>query len=229
RDVLAAELRSLFGNIPLMGCTSAGEIGPSGYCDRSLAGVSFSSEICQAASGGIEDLHRFQITAGESLGKGLVNELTRKGGEVSEQNSFGFMLIDGLSMREEQVARAFQNALGRIPLAGGSAADGLNFGKTWVFSGGDFRRDAAALAVMTTKLPITVFKTQHFVPTEQRLVITEADPVHRLVKEINGFPAAQEYARVLAVEELELTPKRFAAFPVVVLIDGNNYVRSIQK
>jgi hypothetical protein len=49
-----------------------------------------------------------------------------------------------------------------------------------------------------------------------------------VVKEINGLPAAAEYARLLGVTERELTPSRFAASPVVVLIDGNNYVRSIQ-
>jgi hypothetical protein len=66
-------------------------------------------------------------------------------------------------------------------------------------------------------------------PTEHRLVITEADTTPRIVKEINGLPAAREYARLLGFEVGELNPKRFAAAPVVVLIDGNNYVRSIQK
>jgi hypothetical protein len=46
-------------------------MGPGGYRDRSLAGVSFSTEICQAAIGSIEDLHRFEITAGEALVKKL--------------------------------------------------------------------------------------------------------------------------------------------------------------
>jgi len=67
------------------------------------------------------------------------------------------------------------------------------------------------------------------VPTEERLVVTEADPLRRVVKEINGLPAAQEYARLLGVSPEDLSPIHFAASPVVVLIDGANYVRSIQK
>lgn len=132
-------------------------------------------------------------------------------------------------MREEVVARTMQDALGRIPLAGGSAGDDLDFGKTYVYVDGAFRSDCAALTLVTTQLPFTVFKTQHLVSTEQRLVITEADTAQRVVKEINGLPAAEEFARLLGIGVKELTPSRFAASPVVVRIDGNDYVRSIQK
>ena len=76
---------------------------------------------------------------------------------------------------------------------------------------------------------MTEFKTQHFVPTAERLVVTAADPERRIVSEINGLPAAEEYARLLGVEPGDLGPEHFAASPVVVVIDGNNYVRSIQR
>ena len=66
-------------------------------------------------------------------------------------------------------------------------------------------------------------------PTDERLVVTEADPAQRVVREINGLPAAEEYARILGIDAGELDPVHFAASPVVVLIDGANYVRSIQK
>jgi hypothetical protein len=226
---LAEEMKGLFGDALVVGCTTAGEIGPDGYGSKSVAGVSFSAEICQAVAGSIDDLKRFEIASGEAMGRRLLSSLNAKDGEVDENNSFGFLLIDGLSQREEQVARACQNALGKISVVGGSAGDGLSFRQTFVYTEGEFHSNAAALVLVTTSLPMKVFKTQHFVPTDQRLVITEADPARRVVKEINGFPAAQEYARVLGVDERDLNPKRFASFPVVVLIDGQNYVRSIQK
>jgi hypothetical protein len=50
-----------------------------------------------------------------------------------------------------------------------------------------------------------------------------------VVSEINGLPAAREYARILGVDPRDLGPASFAASPVVVLIDGGHYVRSIQK
>ena len=66
-------------------------------------------------------------------------------------------------------------------------------------------------------------------PADERLVVTEARPVERVVVEINGLPAAEEYARILGLDVGDLDPVHFAASPVVVLIDGANYVRSIQK
>ena len=228
-DALAEELRRLFAGVQVVGCTTAGAIGPGGYRDRGLAGCSFSAEVCTAVSGCIDRLHQFESSQGDALGQRLLRELERNAPQATEHNSFAFLLIDGLSVREEAVARSLQDALGRVPLAGGSAGDGLNFGKTCVYADGSFHSDGAVLTLVTTPLPFVVFKTQHFVSTDQRLVITEADTAQRLVKEINGLPAAEEYARLLGVDVHELTPSRFAAWPVVVLIDGNNYVRSIQK
>ena len=40
-EALADELRRLFRDVPLVGCTTAGEIGPSGYRQRSISGASF--------------------------------------------------------------------------------------------------------------------------------------------------------------------------------------------
>lgn len=227
-EALAKELNALFSGVRVVGCTSAGEIGPGGYRERGIAGVSFSPEVCTAVSGALDRLHQFEIAEGQTLGKRLLQELRAHTETATDQNTFALLLIDGLCLREEQVARTLQETLGKVPLAGGSAGDGMRFRKTYVFVDGSFRSDCALLTVVTTPLPFAVFKTQHFVSTDQRLVITEADPPQRVVKEINGLPAAAEYARLLGVTERELTPSRFAASPVVVLIDGNNYVRSIQ-
>jgi hypothetical protein len=59
--------------------------------------------------------------------------------------------------------------------------------------------------------------------------VTGADPDRRLVTEIDGWPAAEAYARLLGVDVTDLSPARFAARPMVVVIDGTDYVRSIQK
>jgi len=228
-NVLAEEMNRHFAGIQVVGCTTAGEIGPGGYRVHGLSGASFSSEAFTVVSGSIEGLHEFKISEGHALGQRLLQELESKAPQTTAENSFGLLLIDGLSVREEAVARSLQEALGKVPLAGGSAGDGLDFDRTFVYVDGSFRSGCAVLTLMTTPLPFTVFKTQHFVSTDQRLVITEADTTQRVVKEINGLPAAEEYARLLGVSVSELTPSRFAAWPMVVLIDGNNYVRSVQK
>jgi hypothetical protein len=228
-EVLAEEMRCLFTGVQVVGCTTAGEIGPAGYREHSLTGASFPASSFNAVSGRIDGLRQFKIATGEVLVQELLQRLESHAPQAEPDNSFALLLIDGLSMREEPVTRALQSALGGLPLVGGSAGDGVNFDRTHVYFEGRFHSDSAILILVTTPLPFKLFKTQHFVETEERLVVTEADPDLRIVKEINGLPASQEYARILGIDRRDLVPKRFAVWPVVVLIDGTNYVRSIQK
>lgn len=225
-DALADEMNHLFTGIHVVGCTTAGEIGPAGYLDHSLAGVSFSTTDFKAVAGLLTNLQQLQISKCQHFTQELLQRLEQ---EADTQNSFAFLLIDGLSKREEPVTRILQSELGNIPLVGGSAGDNLNFNSTYVYFEGHFHSDSAIVALVTTKLPFKIFKTQHFIATDKRLVVTETDTALRRVKEINGLPAAQEYARILGIDVHGLDPMRFAASPIVVMIGGTNYVRSIQK
>lgn len=228
-DVLAAEIRRLFGDTQVVGCTTAGEFSPAGCRDRSISGVSFGAGSCVAVSGRIDDLQQFEDPRGRALADELLQRLERADSGVDDGNSFALLLIDGSSVREEPVTRSLQNALGQIPLVGGSAGDGLNFGSTHVYSNGAFESASAVLVLVSTQLPFETFKTQHVDALDERLVVTAADPEHRLVTEIDGMPAAEGYARAVGAKVDSLDPLRFAAQPMVVVIDGTDYVRSIQK
>lgn len=227
--VLAAEMSRLFAGIQVVGCTTAGEIGPAGYRDHSISGASFPASSFTASAVCIEHLRELRITTATPVVQDLLQTVERRAPRANAGNSFAFLMIDGLSGREEAVTRVLQSALGKLPLVGGSAGDGVKFGSTHVYFDGRFHADSATLVVLTTPLPFQIFKTQHFVPTDKRLVVTQADAEHRIVREIDGWPAAQAYARLVGTQVENLDPQRFAAAPVVVLIDGTNYVRSIQK
>ncbi len=228
-DVLATEMRDLFAGVQVLGCTTAGEIGPAGYRDHGISGASFPCESFTATCGRLDGLQQFESIQAHSLAQDLLQRLERLEPGADPSNSFGFLLIDGLSVREEPVARSLQNAFGKLPLVGGSAGDGLGFAKTQVYYDGAFHPDSAVVALVTTNLPFRVFKTQHFVLTERRVVVTEADAARRIVFEIDGRPAAESYAQLIGVDVQTLDPARFATQPVLVLVDGTNYVRSIQK
>lgn len=228
-DVLAAEMGRLFDGIQVVGCTTAGEIGPLGYCQHSLSGVSFAAGSYVAVSGLLDHLGEFNIARAHDFAQLLLQRLESRAPNASPENSFALQLIDGLSVREEPVAHALQYALGKIAIFGGSAGDDMHYSKTSVYCDGRFHSDSAALILIHTTQPFKIFKTQHFVSTDERLVVTEADAARRIVKEINGFPAATEYARLLGVAPSELNAALFAASPIVVVLDGTDYVRSIQK
>lgn len=228
-DTLAAELKRLFADVQVVGCTTAGEIGPLGYREESITGASFPASSFAAATAFIDQLHDFRMSTATSLIQGLLQRLESRAPQANAVDSFAFLMIDGLAEREEPVSRALQNALGKLPLIGGSAGDGVKFRSTHVYFDGVFRAGGAVVVLVTTVLPFRIFKTQHFVATERRVVVTKADPEHRLVQEIDGRPAADTYAELVGVDVANLDPMRFAASPVVVVIDGTNYVRSIQK
>lgn len=229
RAVLAEEINRQFPGVPVVGCTTAGEIGPLGYRDDGLVGVSFPATTCAVVSGHLDHLQQFEIKQGLALAQTMLGELESVAPWASPDNTFAFLLIDGLSRREEPVAHALQNALGDISLFGGSAGDDLRLEHTWVFHDGAFHSDSAVLLLVSTELPFRIFKTQHFVSESERLVVTAADASRRLVKEINCLPAAEEYARIVGTTAAALNTSNFANRPVVVAIDGTDYVRSIQK
>jgi hypothetical protein len=228
REALAAALRERFDGVPVAGCTTAGEIGPAGCRDHSLAGVCFSAAACIPVVGLLEGLSTFRQEDGVALAQDLRRRL-RELAPGDGFNLFACLLVDGLFGHEEQLAHALQRGLAEVPLVGGSAGDALGFQRTYVYWNGRFVSDASVLVLAATPLPLTEFKTQHFVPTDERMVVTAADPERRLVTEINGRPAAREYARLLGVDPECLGPEHFAASPVVVVVDGTNYVRSIQR
>ncbi len=228
-DALGDELSTLFGDLPVVGCTTAGEITPRGYLHGSLTGVSIASNELTAVMARIDDLQSFEFGHGEALGHKLIADLANRGVAADGGNAFGLLLIDGLSMKEEAVVGAIYRGLDDIQLFGGSAGDGVRFGSTHVYHEGRFRKDCAVLTLVHTTHPFVVFKTQHFVSSDDKMVVTEADPARRIVTEINGEPAGREYARLVGLDVDKLTPLIFSTYPVVVKLGGAYYVRSIQK
>jgi hypothetical protein len=231
RDELAQALAIEFPNVKCIGCTTAGEITRHGYREGTLTAISFSSLHFKAwptliphlQSYRMEDGERVTQTALDALGLGLPHP------KSIPSQTFAMLLIDGMSKQEELVVSSLNRFIDPVPLFGGSAGDGLNFGKTWVYCNGHFHEDAAILTLVQTTCPFKVFKLDHFHATDQKMVVTEADPNARLVMEINAEPAAPAYARMVGLEEQELSPLIFAAHPVVVKIGGEYHVRAIQK
>ncbi len=227
---LGAALAELFGpDAPLIGCTTAGEITPLGYLDGAITGVSISGAGMVVETALVDDLKNFEFERGDAVAITTMDAMTKRGISVTGSQCFGFLLADGLSMQEEALVSAIYRNLGDVQLFGGSAGDGVKFGVTHIYYRGAFRTDCAIFSLFSSPVPFMVFKTEHFVASDKKLVITGADPARRIVTEINGEPAGHEYARLVGLEVDKLTPMIFAAYPVVVRVAGRTFVRSIQK
>lgn len=230
RAELAAALDGAFADALVVGCTTAGEITPFGYRTGSVAAVSLARSVVRAEAMLIDQLSSFAFSHGlDAVRTLMVSMGERVGTAFAGNDTFAMLMIDGLSGAEDTVLSALHAGLGDIPLFGGSAGDDLGFRATWVYKDGAFHSDAAVLVLFHTDCPFRVFKTQHFIGSDKKMVITGADPLKRIVTEINAEPAGREFARVVGLEVDELSPMIFATHPVVVKVGGADYVRSIQK
>ena len=224
---LAAQTTRAFHGAPVIGCTTAGEISSQGYTEGEIVAVGLPARHFAAELLPVPDLDRLapqELIA--RLGRAR-HGLARMRPEWPHE--FAFLLVDGLSAREDALTSALAAGLGPVPLFGGSAGDGTRFERTFVLHDGAMRRNAAVLAFLRTDCPLRVFNLDHLRPTETRMVVTKADPAHRIVRRINAEPAAQEYARILGKDPAQLTTFTFAAHPVVVRIGGKHHVRAIQQ
>lgn len=225
--VIERALVPVIGQTQVMGCTTAGEIGAGGYLTGTIVAMGLPRSLFRVATGHLSDLRRFNPDLARDLAFELRAEVTFSTADWA--NEVAFLLSDGLSMMEEQLVWALSEALGQSPLVGGSAGDGLNFGKTFVLHRGRFMTDSAVLAVLRTPCRITAFRFDHLQPTEHRMVVTDADPDKRIVREINGMPAGPEYARILGKDPQQLSPFTFAANPVLSKIGDDHHVLAIQR
>ncbi len=223
---LARSLPAAFGATRVLGCTTAGEIGAEGYAEGEIVAIGLPAPWFAVESLPV-DLARIEAEA-------LIGRMIRARAALADahpgwDSEFAFLMVDGLSVREDELTAALGPGLGPMPLFGGSAGDGTRFGETFVLSDGAFRRGHAVLTLVRSLCRVRVFSFDHLIPSERRMVVTEADPARRIVRQINAEPAAREYARLLGKDPGQLTSFTFAAHPVVVRVGGKHHVRAIQQ
>lgn len=210
---------------PLVGCTTAGEISSAaGFSESTLVACSVASSEIVARPRMLHDLGSLTPERLRELARELVGARTLAGAEA-----FAFALVDGLCMREEEVAAVLHGALG-VPLVGGSAGDDQRYRETRVYDweAGRFVASALTLVQVETTLPFRTFTSHHFRPRPPRMVVTRAEPRARRVFELDGAPAAEAYARALGLRVDELTPEVWTSHPITIRLGDRVWVRSIR-
>ncbi|PDT81274.1 FIST N-terminal domain-containing protein [Sinorhizobium sp. BJ1] len=224
---LPIEAARVFDGVPIVGCTTAGEISDAGYDEGTIVALALPTEYFRVDTVTIPDLMRLDPPA---LAAALVRTRTAMAQQYPElAHEFAMLLVDGLSQKEDELTSALAAGLGATPMLGGSAGDGTRFERTFVLDGHRLSRNAAVLALVRTECSVRVFNFDHLIPTEKRMVVTEADPHRRIVRQINAEPAAREYARLVGKDPQQLTPFTFAANPVAVRMGTRHHVRAIRQ
>lgn len=213
---------------PLIGCTTAGQVTREhGYSRGSVEAVSLAAPGLRVATELIEDLGGFCSERALETANRLFGRLGLDSPRLGY--SFAFALFDGLSLAEERAVGELYAALRGLPIIGGSAGDDLAFERTWVMVDGRTASNAAAICIAEVPVPVRDFHEQHFAPTARRMVITGADTARRVVTHIDGKPALVAYAQALGMAPEAITPSVYSANPVTVTLDGEPWVRAIQR
>lgn len=228
-EQLGQAISGYYPDTQVIGCTTSGEINSQGCLHNSLCGFALPRDSFSIATTCLHQLTNFDLQKAQTQVSDLFSDLSERSVAPQSGHSFAFLLIDGLTGLEEIVLSAVQGEIGDIPLFGGSAGDDLHFRNTQIFHDGKAHDDVAVLCVINTLLPFKVFRTQHFVEGDRKMVITSADVATRKVSEINGASAGKEYARLVGIEYDRLDPMTFASHPVMVRVGGSYYVRSIRQ
>ena len=228
--VLSEALGEAFPGVPVSGCSTAGEIGPTGMIEGGILLIAFPHKGFRLHSELITDIVRFGVERATDAAHRLKEHLRPQADRfATRSNAFAILLVDGLSNVEETVVAAINWTLGDIPLIGGSAGDSLAFHRTTLIHNGQVAQRAAIILMVESDYPFRVFKTQNFEPTPIKLVVTAADTERRTVYELNAEPAAREYAAAIGLLPDDLGPFSFASYPLVVKVGGDYYCRSIRN
>ncbi|MCB0415699.1 MAG: FIST C-terminal domain-containing protein [Bdellovibrionales bacterium] len=226
---LSNYVREYFGR-NVIACTTAGEICCEGYSENSITGIAFHGDDFVIDTIEWIDLkENCSFSEIEPLKEKYLKIKEKHLNKIKNGKTFSLLLVDGLSVKEEQLAGIIASSIEDTPLIGGSAGDGEKFNSTYVLIDGQFVQDAATLTFITTSIPFEIFKIQHIGETEKKIVITETDPESRTVKEIDGEPAAKAYAKLLGMNFEELSPTTFSEHPLTLKIGNDYFVRSIQR
>jgi len=226
-EALGEALAGEFGDVPSIGCTTAGELVSGSMLKKSVVLLAGDDQTLRGAHVAlVEDMQREAAVAAalETLGRAAGSAPA----DLDPERYVGLVLHDGLSLAEEQVMSQL-SARTNVPFVGGSAGDDARFERTYVYVNFAPHRGASALALLEPSGSFGILKTQSFEVTDRVLEVTQVDEATRTVQGFNGQPAAEEYARQLGVQPGELE-KHFRCNPLGLLMgDGKPYVRSPQR
>ena len=224
---VVAEAERLYPDVDVVACTTAGEIGQMGYDDGLIIAVGFPRSDFVSKSLVFADLNHFQVEA--EMDRVAQERVALQERSPDMEEGFAFLIVDGLSLREDALTTTISPALRDMPLFGASAGDGADFRQTFVSLNGQVLTNGAVLNLIRSTHRTKVFSLDHLEPTDIQMVVTDADPELRIVKSINAEPAGREYARIVGKDPEQLDRFTFASHPVVVRIGSDHHVRAIQQ
>lgn len=223
------------GRVRAIAATTGRAIGADGFLQQGITGFHLPAGRFKVADAIIENAADFGLPEARDLARSLRARLGR-GTAATMPHWFGVLLVDAEARCEERLIAALGTELGGVPIVGGSAGDvyfhprGSKPGTTRILHRGVAHRGAAVFCLVASATPVHAVSHTHYVPDRRRrVVITEADPAKRLVREINGRKALQAYAEAAGLKRLPRYAGECAPHPLMIRIGGQYFARGVQR
>lgn len=181
-------VKSVFGNKPVIGCTSSGAIVvPEGLIsgDAFAGMMTFSDDDLIVGVAGSE--------AGKDareIGKKIAREAINNAG-IKKVPSYFYMVAS--PKEEEDYLKGIQDVIGTVPFFGGSAADNTVEGKWSIICNDQVFSDGCAVAFFYAKNECKNMYTGAYEETANAGVVTKING-KRTLMEIDRVPAVKKYA-----------------------------------
>ena len=191
---LLTSVNEFSGGVPLIGCSTAGEIATAGPSDSSLVILAFGGSGFTVATG-----------AGTATGNGLrqasVDAVEACRGAIEEgEHRMVVLLTDGLGGDQMEVVRGAYSVVGaEVPLVGGCAGDNLKMKRTYQLFGDQVLQESVVAAAVSSDAPIGIGVRHGWRKVGDAMLVSSSGASK--VYTLNDRPALDEYLRRLDAPE----------------------------
>ena len=185
QEALLNSITEITKAIPVIGCSTAGEISSFGPSRRSVLVLAVRSDTLEAATG---------------IGRALSTQPRQAGREIAssvaqahlENPKLLLLFPDGLSGNIAEVIRGAQDILGlSFPIAGGAAGDDFQFKRTYQYFDGRVFTDSVSGILLAGQVAIGIGARHGWIPLGKSKQVTRA--VGNVLMELDGQPAVNLY------------------------------------
>ena len=204
---LVAAINDVSGGVPLVGCSTAGEITDDGPGDGGVVitalggdGLSISTRLARN-------------TAGHPREAGAQIAACAADVKDSEHQAL-LLLIDGVAQEQEEIVRGVYGVVGAsVPLVGGCAADAMHLRPTTQLFGDEVLHDAAIAVAIGSEAPLGIGISHGWHKVGEPMVVTSSRK--GWINTLDDRPALDAYLeRVGAPQEAYDSFEGFAPYAV---------------
>lgn len=218
-------MKELYPNTEVVGVTTTGEIGPTGFSTSSLSVMAFEETIAKAVL--MKDIAKYPIFYRDDLLQALKHVNINPRSSRIEQEGFCLVFPNGLVSAEEKMLSVVNSIFESdgFPVFGGTAGDDAKFKVTYVSYNGEISSQGGIVVFVKNQDDIVIQKENIFVSIGKKMKATKVDLENRIVSEFNGRKASAEYARLLGISESQLS-NHFMQHPLGRTLDKEIWIAS---